>query len=30
MKKFIDIVTSDEFLSVAFAAIVSILVFWRA
>nr|DAT49972.1 MAG TPA: hypothetical protein [Caudoviricetes sp.] len=30
MKKFIEIVTSDEFLSVAFAAIVLTLIFWRA
>ena len=30
MKKFIEIVTSDEFLSVTFAAIVLTLIFWRA
>lgn len=30
MKKFIEIVTSDEFLSLTFAAIVLTLIFWRA
>ena len=30
MKKFIEFVASDEFLSVAFAAIVLTLIFWRA
>lgn len=30
MKKFIEIVTSDEFLSVAFAIVLVTLIFWRA